>query len=637
MAELSNGDKESSSLDRFRKRLERGSEDGLTLRSTRLPKASFDLRHDWGSEEAITQRQPINDKTSSGWLFKIFLGALFFFLATLAVAVYVLFFSTNIVSTNNIVMDIKGPNQVRSGDELDLETIITNRNKVTLRDVSLTITYPAGTIESGGEGKNLPLWRQDLDDLTPGQSLTVGSKAVLFGAQNSEQTINLKIEYHIPESNAVFTKEIAYKVQIGSATLDLSFDLPAEINSGKNFEAQLKIVSNAQTLLKQTAVKVEYPTGFVFQSASPDPVAGNNVWFIGDLSPGVSREIKINGSLSGQNEEVKSFKLLAGLDRSGGQGELDVEYGSLFKTVNLKNDFVSVSLRVNPTLNPGGQLQGIINWENNLVDKVTNGIVELFLSGEAINKKTVTGRDGFYNSLNNTIVWDKGEIGNLALINPGEGGSTQFSLSALPLANLPSGSNQAINLRLVFRGTRINTDETSEEIFSETEKTVKLGSLAQFASRVVYSVGPFKNIGPLPPKVGEETSYTVTWSIFNPTNQIRNGRVRVELPIYVKWLSNFSPLDERVIYDNTNREIVWNLGEIEPTGSIDRPTREVSFQVSFIPSLGQRHQEVDLTKEATFTGVDSVTGEAISFTRTPVDTRISTDPGYSYGMEKVIE
>lgn len=640
MSELDDLNKEPSSLDRFKKRLERGGEDKLTLRSTRLPKASFNLRRDWGGDEAVTHNQLAGEKTSRGWLFKIFFGALFFFLATLAVAIYVLFFSTNIVSTNNIDLEIKGPNQVRSGDELNLEATVRNRNKVTLRNVSLTITYPAGTIEAGGGGSNLPLWRENLNDLNPGQSLTIGSKAILFGAQNSNQTINLKIEYHIPESNAVFTKETDYNLLIGSATLDLSLDLPSEINSGKSFTANLKVTSNAQTLLRQTAIKIEYPGGFTFQSTEPTPSVGNNVWFLGDLSPGVTREIKIVGSLVGQSEEVKSFKLTAGLDRSSGQGDISTEYGSLFKTVNLKRDFVSavIDLGNQTSVLPGGELKGLINWSNNLSDQVINGTVQLFLAGVAIDKRSIRGTDGFYNSLDNSISWDKNSLESLGQINPSGGDNANFSFSILPIEQLPSGSVPPINLRLVFRGTRVTADDNGEEIVTEASKTIKIGSLVDLKGRGVYSVGPFKNTGPLPPKVGEETTYTVTLSVNNSTNEIKNAKVRTILPPYIKWLSVISPLDEKLIYDDTNKEVLWDLGSIKAdTGGTGNPVREASFQLVFTPSLSQVGSIPDLTKSINFVGVDSLTGEAINLSLNPLNIRLSTDPGFSYGMEKVIE
>jgi hypothetical protein len=628
------------SLERFQRRLGRNVKDPLTLRPTRLPRGTFNVRRDWAEENSNSSPLATSkEKASSHWVFKFFLIALVFFLATSAVAFYVLFFSTNIVSANNIDLEVKGPTQLQSGEELTLETTVRNRNKVTLRDVSLTITYPQGTVDPLEAGKDLPIWRESLVDLDPGQSVVVGSRAIIYGAQNSNQQMTLKIEYHIPDSNAVFTKELVYQVLIGSGTLDLTYDLPSEINSGKNFSSKLKITSNAKSVLRQVALKIEYPSGFNFQSADPDPLTDNNIWYLGDLAPGASRSFEINGNLTGQSEEIKSFKVTVGLDKTGGSGDISTEYGSLFKTIDLKKDFVSVSLNFNnkTSLSPGERLDGSISWKNNLSDRVTNGSLELVFSGGAVDNRSVDSSTGFYNSLTKSIIWDKSNLPSLRSMDPGEGGSTNFSLAVLPLERLPSGTIPPVELQLIFKGTRITSEQQSESIVSETKSSFKIGTLAKFVAGVAYSVGPFRNTGPLPPKVGEETTYTITWSAFNSSNQIKQGRVVAQIPLYVKWLSVTSPLDEKVIYDRNNNEVIWDLGTIEPGRDSDLPTREASFQISITPSLSQIGNTVELVKDISFVGTDALTGNKINLSAPNLNTRLLGDPSYTYGQENVVE
>ena len=415
--------------------------------------------------------------------------------------------------------------------------------------------------------------------------------------------------------------------------------MPAEINSGKTFTSDLKITSNSKSVLRQVALKIEYPLGFDFLSADPSPTTGEQIWYLGDLAPGVSRDIKITGSLSGASEELKSFKVTIGLDKTGGTGDISSEYGSLFKTVNLKKDFVSatIDLRGKTSLAPGDRLEGGINWTNNLPDKVINGSLELFLSGSLIDKRTVDSRDGFYNSLTNSIIWDKTTIASLGLLTPGDIGQSNFSFTTLPLSAVPGGVASPINLRLVFKGTRVTSDEFSEDVATEVVKSLKIGTLVKFASGGSYFVGPFKNTGPLPPKVGEETTYTITWSVTNPTNPVKLAKVTAKLPLYVKWLSAIAPLDEKVIYDKNNNEVTWNLGQVEPSASGDLPTRQASFQLSITPSLSQLGEAVELLKSINFEGEDAVTGEKINLSAPVIDTRLSADPSFSAGQEKVVE
>lgn len=66
-------------------------------------------------------------------------------------------------------------------------------------------------------------------------------------------------------------------------------------------------------------------------------------------------------------------------------------------------------------------------------------------------------------------------------------------------------------------------------------RTVKVNSSFQLSSRAVHYTGPFGNSGPMPPRVGQNTTYTILWSITNSSNDVSRAKVTAVLPLYVKW------------------------------------------------------------------------------------------------------
>ena len=167
-------------------------------------------------------------------------------------------------------------------------------------------------------------------------------------------------------------------------------------------------------------------------------------------------------------------------------------------------------------------------------------------------------------------------------------------------------------------------------------QNVKVTSRAQFAARSVYFVGPFVNMGPLPPKVEEETSYTIIWSIVNTSNTIANAEVRGTLPVYVKWARQVSPLNENVIYNPNTNEVIWSAGDIPAGVGISRPPKEVAFQVILSPSLSQVEQEPRLVTNIYFTAVDTFTNEQLREEKGSVSTNLPTDPKATGEMATVI-
>jgi hypothetical protein len=364
---------------------------------------------------------------------------------------------------------------------------------------------------------------------------------------------------------------------------------------------------------------------------------------LGDLVPGTEKEISFTGSLTGQSGDLKSFKVLAGLASGGGQDQISLEYGNLFQTVNLKRDFVSAGIYLadesgrDQVIFPSGKLTGDIVWRNNLADKVINSSFDLKLAGPLINKRTVQASAGFYNSIANAISWDERTLPELKITPPDEGGQASFSFNLLPLSSGSDSSVKEIKLQLTFRGTRLTGENQTEEIVTKTEKTIKVSTLAQLTAKSVYHTGPFKNTGPLPPQVGQETTYTVNWTVSNTINDLGNATVRTILPPSVKWLGQISPLDEKVVYNQTSGELVWNLGAVSSGVGYDSPARQVSFQISLLPSLSQVGKPFNLTGQTTLSSQDLFTGATITRTASPVSTELATDPNFVDGQELIIE
>lgn len=634
-----------SSLDKFKRRLEQWGRSLSGSKSTLLPPKDFKVNKSWADDPpdlSANYRFGVNRKANL-LLWRLFLGASLFFAATIAVAVYVLFFSASVVSGNNIDLLIKGPSQIRSGDELNLQISLINRNKVVLNNASLVVSYPPGTMDPLAQNEELLVWREKLNDLNPGQIVDIGSRAIVFGGQNTTKDIRIVLEYRIPDSNALFTKEKIYPVMIGSPSLDLKLSLPTEINIGREFSGTLRIVSNAKSLLRNSVVRFDWPAGFEFQSANPLPVEGFHTWFLGDLVPGMVKEIKFTGTLSGQSGDLKAFKVSAGFAPDDNRRQITLEYGEVFQTIKIRKDFISAGIYLadesgrDPAIFPGRNLSGNLSWINNLDSQIINSTLELELSGNLIDKRTIRSSYGFYNSINNTIFWDERTLPSLKAISPDEGGQVSFGFNLLSLPENFGSLDKEIKLKFTFRGVRLFGQNQTEDVITYSEKTARISSPIKLTARSSYHLGPFKNIGSLPPKVGKETTYTINFNFANTLNDLDDVVVKTILPPSIKWQNLIQPLDEKIVYQSSNGEVVWNLGAVKAGQSGTPSQREVSFQVSFLPSLSQVGKLFNLTGPIAVTGKDLFSGVIVNQTISPVSTLLTDDPSFIKGQEIVVE
>jgi hypothetical protein len=134
---------------------------------------------------------------------------------------------------------------------------------------------------------------------------------------------------------------------------------------------------------------------------------------------------------------------------------------------------------------------------------------------------------------------------------------------------------------------------------------LRLASAASVTSDLYYSSGPFSNKGPIPPQAEKETTYTVTWTLTNPSNDIRGGVVTAKLPAYVTWLGKSMPGSEPVTFNDATGEVRWDAGDLAAGSGLTGLGKTVSFQISLTPSLSQVNTRPELISEAHFSGSDT--------------------------------
>ena len=236
-----------------------------------------------------------------------------------------------------------------------------------------------------------------------------------------------------------------------------------------------------------------------------------------------------------------------------------------------------------------------------------------------------------YRTFDKTLVWNSSSLPQLASIEPGETGRAQFSfkiLDPLPIKgsndkNFVIGIDGSIDARTVSESMK------NAKIHSELEKEIKIGSYLQLASLALHYSGAFKNKGPMPPKVGQETSYTIVWSLGNASNDFSDVKVKAGLPSYVRWLGNVSPRGADIHFDDVAGSVAWNAGNIPAGTGITQPAKEVSFQVSFAPSVSQAGSSPDLISRTSLEARDNFINKVFNSAKKSLTIMLFGDPKFS--------
>lgn len=629
-------------LDRLQKKLYRRDLKFTETRSELSPLEPNKTMASWHASEPSIE--PMAKKPRFSSIKIILIASIVFFVGAIGLAGFQYIAGLNIISGANIDVSIEGPEKVNAGDALQISVAVANRNQKGLTDVKLSAIFPSGTKDASDPTKSLRELKEVVGPIAPGQVSIKTFKALVYGEEKQEKQIDFTLEYRIAGSNALFTKKESYTFIIDSSPIRVTATLPDEINSDQAFTLEIQVSANAaSTPVNDLALVISYPPGFTFAGAEPAPTTGNNVWSLASLPVGQTKTIKINGKIEGQNDDVKSFQIHAGSLAVPTDQELAIEYTTLFKTISLRRPFVDLDISidkqyaVNDTIDSDRSVPVEISWRNTLPVAIHHGKIEVVFSGEALNRSKVKVKDGHYDSQTNTITWTENEA-DLGVIEAGGTARVRFDLiaSSLLVGNGATLVKPKIDFDVKFTGVRTSGENASESIEVEASKSLKVNTVIQFISRGLYHTGTFPPTGPMPPKVGQETLYTIEWTVLNSTSDVKEAKVKGVLPVGVRFVGTSVPSGESVVFNPTDRKITWDLNTIKAGSSLGGGRREVSFQVGLTPSANQVKTTPKLLTSAVFSGIDTFTQKVFNVGDEDINTRLTEDPLFNSLQAEVV-
>ncbi len=574
---------------------------------------------------------------------KLLFGSLLFFSLCVAIAGAVLYFKLG-VSDTNVDMVIQGPTSVAGGELSTFTVTITNKDSKPLLNSTLIIEYPNGTRDAADPAKTLTRERIPLGEIKSGEVVNRTIKAILYGSADSKPEIAAGLEYNLPESMSLFSRSESYSVTLSAAPVDVYVEMPKEINADQEITATVRIVSNAKTTLKNVAVRVDFPYGFVVKSTDPDPSQGASFWRLGDLSSGAERTVTIVGTPQSDSNESEGISATVGTEDSEDAGSLSIVYNTAFGAVSVAEPYLTLSSTLNgntakSVIAPADkEVRGVISWKNSTDSTISSGVLVLELSGNVDPSSVTVGNDGYYNSRDNTITWDKRVVERLGSIEAGGNGNVQFTFKPKALTRSSAALNPSAELSISFAGTRTAEGFSQQNISSVIARSVKFATQVSFSADGYYSIGPIKNSGPIPPKLGSETTYTITWALVNPSNNVTSATVEAVLPVYVVWKGVTSPVNESVIYNESTHTVTWDLQYLKSgVGVGGTAPRTASFQVGINPSLSQVGETPTLVLQSLFKGTDTFTEKTVTTEKPAITTRIVKDPVFRSGSDQVIQ
>ena len=546
-------------------------------------------------------------------------------LAVGAIAVFGYLYSRQdgLFDVREVKVFIYGPENISTGDEVSFSIVYKNDSNVVLRDAELIFEWPERSVLSIDEvpAGSLSV-KYDFGTIVPFQEKTAVMKGRIFGLRGEEKVVKASFSYRPENTDSAFEDSVTASVKIAATPLAVKLNVPDQAVSGKELSLLLEYQNQSDADFSDMSVKLLYPSGFNFVSADPAPTSENNIWKLGDIKGRTNGLIKINGSFSGAQGEVKSMYAEIGqfdgndqfISYAGTESRTGLASSALvvFQTVNDSRDYAT---------NPGTVLRYKIRYKNTTNYQISNAVILAEIDEKYVNIKSLNISWGAFDARTNSIIWNSIGVPDLAVLDPKEEGDVSFSINVKPVF-LPKDFSDK-NLTIVS-AAKITSATPPEQlaglpIEGEDRLEAKINTQFSFNEKAYYQDGVIQNSGPVPPKVGERTTYAISWQLTTTINDVDDLEVIAVIPPTVEWTGVVSPADADIKYNPENGEVKWRAGKVLAGTGIFMPVRKVDFQVAFTPALVHVGDLINLLSDAVLKGTDSFTGMKIERTASQVN------------------
>jgi hypothetical protein len=517
-------------------------------------------------------------------------------LAVILGIVGIWYYQRNIFSKEVLKLEILGPDEVTMGEEVEYLVKYKNTGQITLEEAKLTFEYPENSIPP--EGNNLRIEKK-LDDIYPGKEEVVSFKGRILGKENEVKIAKTWLKFRPKNLKAFFESTTSKTSTLKSAPLTFEFDLASRAESGRDITFSLNYFSNADFPLSDLGIKIEYPQGFEFVESRPKGL-DKNEWEVPLLNKTEGGRIEIKGKLVGDLFEKKIFKANLGIWK-------DNQFIVLKETqkgVEIIKPSIHLSYQINGSPNYVASLGDLLYYEiffRNVGDEpFENLFLNIQLEGQAFDLDTLRSDIGEFKKGENTILWDSRVLPKLRFLEAGEEGKVEFWVKLK--TDLPISSEKDKNPSIKVKSS---IGQLREEFVT------KINSKLEISQKELIGDSTFQNSGPKPPKVGEITTYTVSWQVKNFYNDLKNVKVKAVLPSQVRLTGQMIPADARLTFDQNSREIVWEIGDLNWGTGVLAEGPGLIFQIALTPTSSQKGHVPTLISEAKISGEDTWTEATI--------------------------
>jgi len=580
----------------------------------------------------------LNIKKKRGFFFKML--NVIFFLAILGGLGYGFYYYIFRGGSDATALDlsISAPEKVIAGEEFFSTLSYRNLSRAEASKIRIEVTYPENFIFLDSQPKAAEkdsVWQ--FDKLATGESGEIKIKGKVVNGKETNNIILAKITYTPANFSSEFKKEASHTFSVEDIGIDISFDYSSSVLVGQENEIAVKIKAQENNFLSQFKLTIDPLENMEIISATvteaKEKKEGRNLR-IEPARPGVynvseigrqEQEFKIKYKLSKKmadgQEIVMRFENLAEDDKTRSFLEKKISLEVMKSDLNLT--LIINGSKNDQAVNFGDRLNYSLVYNNKGETSMKDVVLMAVLESDFLDWKTLKEENNGQER-GNSLTWTKEEVPALAELEPDKEGIIDFSINIVSLEEAGAMASRSFQIKSYVQFSignsedfEANLDNRSNMIINKINSDLSLKEEVRYFNADNVPVGN----GPLPPKVGETTSFKVYWTLANNLHELNEAKVEVVLPEDVSWDNKNRTSVGAISYDSDSRKVTWQIGRLPIT--VYRADAE--FNISITPGDSDKNKIMVILPEASAVAIDSETGADITSVVKAKTTKLEDD------------
>ena len=256
------------------------------------------------------------------------------------------------------------------------------------------------------------------------------------------------------------------------------------------------------------------------------------------------------------------------------------------------------------------ELEVLINGEESPEAVNWGDIIEVTLSVRNITSEDLQNLEWSLNLTPDVINWSA-VSSDSSLVNESDGVIRLLPESNENMKVLPAGEGLDIKISIPIKSVPTNTgvivgtarlrilgeDSTNILSFTKTIGPIDLAQSVRWHTTAHYfsDEGIQIGLGPLPPIVGEQTSYRIQWNLGGVESGADSIKLFTTLPTYVSWNNQFSSNMGSISYDAARRLVTWSIDNLS-SYNFSNGELQAEWEIGFIPNNSHAGRIIPLTQ-----------------------------------------